>query len=701
MAEAQSEYRHNLDSHTAKLILGVVIVLSLAEFAVFLATYGYEMILAIRYPEPGSSRILGFVMLGMFIVIRSMFIPTYLQYNPLFSNGREHHASIVFEVTLWILVVWAIAVLSIPPTLTMYYWWRYGLGSKKLEIGDPEKFKWYKVIVVVPVYRESEKLLRGLIRSLAAIDYPEDMIEFHIAFDEESITQEFEIVMDALGARQEKRDDYLKHTDLQFSGKQFYVHRWAHGGKRETQGKTWGYISTLHAMHDPEDMCLMLCDSDNDVYSTAIHNYVVTMNRELIPRSGNTKVALAGYMTCISSGSGRWNPMRVLQDTEYVVGEICRTLEVMLGDVNCLPGAMTFLKYEVLQRLGPIYFGGREETNLIDAHRRVLGEDRYLTHLIQQYYPVRSIGFAPAARAKTEPCATLQSLVRQRRRWLLGAISNESYMLINPGMWRKMPLLLAVKLMIFGWRSSIISQGLMAFGCIYAYFVMPSSSIPKTIPATFVPYAIGWIGITIISIRIKHYKVPFIWPFFLLFGQFYQLVIDVYTTFTFTKIAWGGARSAAASDSSAVSEAGTDEVEKKDGDDIISTVVELRSPTDSAYGSSPATAQVSALNSEPPSPRKETQVLTGEIDGISIISTDSLPAMMGMGLGITMPEEACVNDAYGNAKAETGSIASADSNSPMVARVDSNQDADVDSITGSGGGRRGSKFKMGKNCIVM
>lgn len=99
----------------------------------------------------------------------------------------------------------------------------------------------------------------------------------------------------------------------------------------------------------------------------------------------------------------------------------------------------------------------------IHANTFLLGEDRYLTHLLA-LSPSRSpltsqthhrllyhrnkprISISPYALCKTEAVPTFPTLLAQRRRWLLGFLANEACLLTDPAMWRRHPLLCLLRI---------------------------------------------------------------------------------------------------------------------------------------------------------------------------------------------------------------------------------------------------------------
>ncbi|EAQ88216.1 hypothetical protein CHGG_04835 [Chaetomium globosum CBS 148.51] len=119
----------------------------------------------------------------------------------------------------------------------------------------------------------------------------------------------------------------------------------------------------------------------------------------------------------------------LLQDMEYIHGQLFeRTVESGCGSVTCLPGALTMLRFSAFRRMAKYYFADKAEQceDLFDFAKSHLGEDRWLTHLFMIGAKKRyQIQMCTSAFCKTEAVQTMASLIKQRRRWFLGFITNE------------------------------------------------------------------------------------------------------------------------------------------------------------------------------------------------------------------------------------------------------------------------------------
>lgn len=285
---------------------------------------------------------------------------------------------------------------------------------------------------------------------------------------------------------------------------------------------------------------VMLTDSDNFFEDQALHNFAVRLYENPY------KLAYSGYMTCISKPEAwyKLNMVKMIQDVEYTTCEISRNFELALGSVNCLPGAFTAIRYDAFENVTKEYFIHLETDTSTRYHQRVLGEDRYLTHLLHQKFPAYSIGFCPHSRCKTDPPDSVSRFVKQRRRWLLGAVSNEAYMLSTPNIWRKLPLLLTYKIIQNSWRSTTFSQLLVAMYGVIIFLSGPANELFIFLGSVSGPILFAWIVAIIVALGTKRYKVIPLWPVMIVFYTFVYVAVDIYAIWTWRYRSWGGPRAA-------------------------------------------------------------------------------------------------------------------------------------------------------------
>jgi len=172
------------------------------------------------------------------------------------------------------------------------------------------------------------------------------------------------------------------------------------------------------------------------------------------------------------------------------------------------------------------------------------GEDRYLTHIMHQHFPIDSMGFCPSARSKTDPPTSFMKMVMQRRRWALGALSNESYMFSDKLIWSKYKGMVCYKFLTTAlWRNFSVSQ------IILAIFMFRSldynagwSGYSSQVLAMVIPLALSWILISATGIAIGHYKVIWVYPLSFIPQTVIAFFVDIKVVTTFGQRSWGGAR---------------------------------------------------------------------------------------------------------------------------------------------------------------
>lgn len=151
----------------------------------------------------------------------------------------------------------------------------------------------------------------------------------------------------------------------------------------------------------------------------------------------------------ITSTTMRHTLVTLLQDMEYLHGQLFeRSIESSCGAVTCLPGALTILRYSAFRSMARFYFDDPAEDRLdgFDFGKIHLGEDRYLTHLFMiGAQKSHQIAMSTGAFCKTAAVGRFGDLIKQRRRWFIGFITNEACMLTDIRLWKKYPLLCIVR----------------------------------------------------------------------------------------------------------------------------------------------------------------------------------------------------------------------------------------------------------------
>ena len=224
---------------------------------------------------------------------------------------------------------------------------------------------------------------------------------------------------------------------------------------------------------------------------------------ELKPGSNQDVLAMTGVITCTAEQN---TLISLIQDMEYVRGQLFeRSVESACGAVTCLPGALTVLRMSAFQQLASEYFADKAEQceDLFDYGKCHLGEDRWLTHLFMVASEKRyQIGVTTNAICKTEAVGSFKALLKQRRRWFLGFVTNEVCMLTDQRVWKRYPFLCLIRLA----QDTVRSTGLFFFVVLLALLITSQPS--DEVPMGFVAIALGlnWLLMVYFAAVLKRYK---------------------------------------------------------------------------------------------------------------------------------------------------------------------------------------------------
>lgn len=161
---------------------------------------------------------------------------------------------------------------------------------------------------------------------------------------------------------------------------------------------------------------------------------------ELIKQSYySDTVGVCGYVA-VDFGSNNWSPWRLYQNAEYTISQCLRRLHQSIAThkVSCLPGCCQLLKVcettcgdRILLEL----FGYHPTAtdHLLKQIRATASEDRNHVCLMLSAFPKARTRQALKARAFTDVPHSWSVFLSQRRRWSLGASSNDLFLIFAPG----------------------------------------------------------------------------------------------------------------------------------------------------------------------------------------------------------------------------------------------------------------------------
>ncbi|KAG8526511.1 uncharacterized protein KY384_008711 [Bacidia gigantensis] len=433
---------------------------------------------------------------------------------------------------------WAFAILlTVPWLFCVYQLVVNSLGRKKRikEILDEETAP--KTVIVMPCYKEDPEVLLTAVDSVVDCDYPPSCLHVFLSFDGDQEDELYLKTIEKLGVPL-TLDHYPKSIDVVYRMSRITVSRFPHGGKRHCQKSTFKLIDRIYTeyLRRNDNLFILFIDSDCILDKVCIQNFMYEM--ELKPGSKQNMLAMTGVIT---STTQKNTLITLLQDMEYIHGQLFeRSVESGCGAVTCLPGALTMLRFSAFRKMAKYYFADKAEQcdDLFDFAKCHLGEDRWLTHLFmigarQQY----QIQMCTGAFCKTEAVQTYKSLLKQRRRWFLGFITNEVCMLTDIRLWWRYPLLCIVRFM----NNTIRTTALLFFIMVISLLTL-SNSI-SNVPVGFIAVSLGlnWLLMIYFGFKLGRYKV-WLYPIMFIINPFFNWVYMVYGIFTAGQRTWGGPR---------------------------------------------------------------------------------------------------------------------------------------------------------------
>lgn len=437
---------------------------------------------------------------------------------------------------------WAFAgLLILPFLLCVYRLVTNSLGRTKRIKQILDERTAPKTVIVMPVYRENPITLIGAINSVVDCDYPASCIHLFLSYDGGVVDEHYLRVISHLGVPITLKS-YPQSIDVTYKGARVTVSRFKHGGKRHCQKQTFKLIDKIYAeyLKHHDDLFVLFIDSDCILDRACLQNFMYDM--ELKPGSKHDMLAMTGVITSTTEHNSL---LTVLQDMEYLHGQLFeRSVESACGAVTCLPGALTILRFSAFRKMAKYYFADKAEQcdDLFDFGKCHLGEDRWLTHLFMIGAKKRyQIQLCTSAFCKTEAVQSFHSLLKQRRRWFLGFITNEVCMLTDYRLWKRYPLLCLVRFL----QHTIRTTSLLFF--IMAISLVTSSNRIENLPIGFLAVSLGlnYLLMLYFGAKLRRYK-AWLYPLMFILTPVLNWVYMVYGIFTAGRRTWGGPRADAA-----------------------------------------------------------------------------------------------------------------------------------------------------------
>ncbi|KAF4983498.1 hypothetical protein FDECE_17290 [Fusarium decemcellulare] len=544
-------------------IVGVVLLMACLEWFLWLAAFVYCLVKVFQKAEHWSISILCIVVGMAFVLLRAIFLPIMVVTLPLPDQVASLWPEEMVAFLQWF-AFWSFAILlTVPWLFCIYQVVTNQLGRTKRVKQVLDDITAPKVVVVMPCYREEPEVLIKAVNSVVDCDYPAACIHVFLSFDGEQEDELYLNTIDQLGVPL-TMESYPKSIDVTYRSARITVSRFPHGGKRHCQKVTFKLIDKVYQQYlkRNDNLFILFIDSDCILDKVCLQNFVYDM--ELSPGNTRDMLAMTGVIT---STTRKHSVITLLQDMEYIHGQLFeRTVESGCGSVTCLPGALTMLRFSAFRRMAKYYFVDKTEQceDLFDFAKCHLGEDRWLTHLFMIGAKKRyQIQMCTSAFCKTEAVQTYRSLVKQRRRWFLGFITNEVCMLTDWRLWKRYPILILVRFM----QNTIRTTALLFFIMVIA--LVTTVKKVDDLPVGFIAISLGlnWLLMLYFGAKLRRFKI-WLYPLMFILNPFYNWYYMVYGIFTAGQRTWGGPRAdAAAANTHTTAREAVEQAEKR-GDEL-------------------------------------------------------------------------------------------------------------------------------------
>ncbi|KAF2651213.1 glycosyltransferase family 2 protein [Lophiostoma macrostomum CBS 122681] len=544
-------------------IVGTVMLAALLEWFLWLAAFLYCLVKVFQKAETMSVRVLAVIMMILFFAFRAIFLPIMVVTLPLPSQVTQYFPNAMVQFLQWF-AFWSFAgLLTIPWLFCVYQLVTHSVGRTKRIKTVLDEASAPKVVIIMPCYKEIPDVLLRTCDSLVDCDYPPSCMHIFLSFDGDQEDELYLNTIEKLGVPL-TLDSYPKSIDVTYRSCRITVSRFPHGGKRHCQKRTFKLIDKIYTeyLKRNDNLFVLFIDSDCILDKVCIQNFMYEM--ELKPGSKKNMLAMTGVIT---STTEKNSLITLLQDMEYIHGQLFeRSVESGCGAVTCLPGALTILRFSAFRRMAKYYFADKAEQcdDLFDYGKCHLGEDRWLTHLFMIGAKERyQIQMNTGAFCKTEAVQNYASLLKQRRRWFLGFITNEVCMLTDIRLWRRYPLLCIVRFM----QNTIRTTALLFF--IMVLSIITTSQKVANLPVGFIAISLGlnWILMLYFGAKLGRYKIM-LYPVMFIINPFFNWLYMVYGIFTAGQRTWGGPRADAGTADTKTSPQQAIEQAEATGDDL-------------------------------------------------------------------------------------------------------------------------------------
>lgn len=196
-------------------IIGVVMIMALLEWFLWLAAFVYCLYKAFRKAEHWSINVLCVIVGIAFVAFRCIFLPIMIVTLPLPSQVSKYWPESVVSVLQWF-AFWSFSILlTVPWLFCVYQLVTNQLGRTKRIKQVLDDVTAPKVVIVMPCYKEEPDVLITAINSVVDCDYPAACIHVFLSFDGDQEDELYLNTIEKLGVPL-TMESYPKSIDVQY-----------------------------------------------------------------------------------------------------------------------------------------------------------------------------------------------------------------------------------------------------------------------------------------------------------------------------------------------------------------------------------------------------------------------------------------------------------------------------------------------------
>ena len=494
----------------SQIIVLVITGISVIDFIVFCGLFLTFVINVTINAKKWSIKIMSVIIILLFLVFKIMHIPVFL------STVQINDFQIPYTDIILGILTWSNIMLAVVPLFFGVY---TGLIKAKPNV---KNFNFDDIIFIcMPIYNEKPEALWLAIQSIHKLQYNQQKLHLFLSFDDAGTPDAFLYLLFQWKLIHCINKSIITIIDNDLT---ITIIRTPHGGKKSAQFSAFNTINAFYNKSILENAYIFYIDSDIILDKFALGHFMFHMKTY-------DKTALTGMITCLAKGKQSF--LTYYQDIEYISGQILtRNLENTFDSSTCLPGALTILKYTSFKNISDEYFKIVKYKNDFEYHQLYLGEDRLMTHMLMTNN--ERIGYCQYATCKTEAPDTIKGLLKQRRRWFLGHISNDVWMMSSPNIWIKYPLLSA-----FNFLNNTRNTSIYIYLLYFVLLMNNNVSLLSWLLFIILPMVLLWIFISIHAIKINRKMNIVFYPFILLIQPILSMMYTYYTLYTFKQQGWG------------------------------------------------------------------------------------------------------------------------------------------------------------------